>query len=126
MADLGYPNEPGWRRGPNSATSKEGADAAKEMAGSLKSLVLDRLRNGPASPEEMVIHFRERGKVALLNTVRARCTDLNRLGLVCPSGTFGIGESQKVRVIRWRLTTDLERALFAARKAAEAEKGEAQ
>lgn len=112
-----YPQTPGWRAGPNSATSREAAFAATPRAAPLKQRVLALLVSKPATPEELVSIFAEGGETVLLNTMRARCTDLHKLGFLCPSGTFGTGESGKVRVIRWRLTTSAERAAFAARKA---------
>jgi hypothetical protein len=59
----------------------------------------------------------------LLNSVRARCTQLRALGRVVDSGQRGKGESGKVRVIRWRVATADERSRFAALRALEAEKG---
>ena len=120
----GYPNQPGWRTGPNSATSQEAASAAAVHAGPLKDRVLALLDVGPASPEELQAKFAALGERVLLNTVRARCSDLHALGRLRPSGTFARGESGKVRVIRWRLATADELSLFLARKAAEDENGE--
>ncbi len=122
MSDSGYPNEPGWRTGPNAETSKEGAMLAAKTAGPMKHRVIAYLGEGPATPEQLVGRFRRDGEVVLLNTIRARTTDLFKLGVVCPSGTYGLGESGKVRVIHWRLMSNEERGLFNARKAAEAEK----
>ena len=119
-----YPHEPGFRRGPNSATSEAAAKLAGERAQPLKERVLEMLSRGPASPEELVAQFVETDERVLLNTVRARCSDLHALGRIGPSGTFGIGESGKARVIRWRVCTAEELAIAAARRAAEAEHGE--
>lgn len=111
-----YPNLPGWRSGPNSETSREAARRATPSAGPLKERVRAAIAISPATPEELVAHFAERGERLLLNTIRARCsTDLHKLGELTPSGTFGKGEGGKTRVIRWRMTTPAERADFAAR-----------
>ena len=117
------PLGPLWRLGPNSQTSMEGAQFAATRAGTHKDQILNLLEAGEASPEEMATKFASTGERILLNTIRARCSDLYRVGRVRPSGTFGRGESGKVRVIRWRLSTPDELSIFHARKAAEDEKG---
>jgi hypothetical protein len=119
------PVSPRWRKGPNSATSREGAIHATTRAEPLKVAILRRLAAGPASPEELLAKFAADGERVLLNTIRARCSDLHSEGRLQPSGTFGRGESGKVRVIRWRLSTAEELSLFLARKAADDEHGEA-
>ena len=119
-----YPHSPGWRRGPNNATSKAAAKLAGERAAPLKERVLAMLSEAPATPEELVERFSLAGERVLLNTARARVSDLHALGRVCPSGTFGLGESGKARVIRWRAATAEEAAIAAARRAADAEPGE--
>jgi len=120
MAD--YPYEPGWRRGPHAAQSKGAAGLAAINAGPLKLVVLDLLAQAPATPEELKQRLSDAGRVALLNTVRARCTDLRVLGLVCASGTFGIGEGGHAKTTRLRLTNAVERGIFNTQKALEAEK----
>jgi hypothetical protein len=119
-----YPNEPGYRSGPNSATSEEGARIAAVNAGPLKDRIFGMLQDGPASPEELQVRFASWGERVLLNTLRARCSDLHALGKVVPSGTFGRGESGKVRVIRWRQSTPEELSQHLAHQAADAEHGE--
>ena len=119
-----YPHEPGWRSGPNSATSREGAVLAGVKAPALKLQILEHLARRPSTPEEITAAFEAEGNRQLLNTIRARCTDLYKAGQLMPSGTFGLGESRKVRVIRWRLSTSEELALHLARRAADAEHGE--
>jgi hypothetical protein len=118
----GYPESPGWRRGPNSATSEAAAVLAAGRAPSLKHQILSMLKDRPATPEELESRFHEAGAKVLLNTIRARCSDLHAAGKLLPSGTYGIGESGKARTIRWRLADAEELALFAARRAAHLEK----
>lgn len=119
----GFPDQPGWRAGPNSATSQEAARVAAVHAGPLKDRIMALLAGGPASPEELQVKFSDTGERVLLNTIRARCSDLHALGRLLPSGTFSRGESGKVRVIRWRLSTPDELSLHLARRAAADEKG---
>src|SRR5690349_10053768 len=73
-AGQGYPHQPGWRRGPNAATSREAAEVAARQAAPLKERVLHMLAEGPASPEELQAKFAEAGERILLNTLRARCS----------------------------------------------------
>lgn len=101
-----YPNRPGWRQGPNSETSREAADKAAKTAQPLKVRVVELLRSGPASPEELVQRFADQGDAVLLNTIRARCTDLGKVGVLRPSGSYGRGESGKTRVIRWEVVPE--------------------
>src|SRR6185437_6145331 len=71
-----YPEHPGWRAGPNSATSEEAANAAAVNAGPLKDRIIALLAAGAASPEELRAEFWAEGERVLLNTIRARCSDL--------------------------------------------------
>lgn len=120
---FGYPDAPGWRSGPNEATSREAAEIAGRRARPLLERVLALLDETPGTPEELTQRFARGGEVVLLNTIRARCSQLHALGRVVPSGTFGKGESGKTRAIRWRVATPGELSLFLARKAAADEKG---
>lgn len=104
----GYPHAPGWRRSAIGDTSREAAERASVKALSLKDRVLAMLASGPASPEELTARFAEAGETVLLNTIRARCTDLHKLGKLRPSGSFGRGESGKTRVIRWEIVPETE------------------
>ena len=113
-----YPLVPGWRKGPNAETSREGAALASATSATLKNRILDVVAISPRTPEELVDHFAAQGETRLLNTIRARCSDLHALGLLTPSGTYGRGESGKVRTIRWRRSTPLEQATVEAERAA--------
>ena len=108
---MSYPREPGWRSGPNSATSKAAAISATARAPGLVHVIAALLGEGPATPEEMTATLLARGNRQLLNTGRARCTQLHRLGRITASGTFGLGESGVAKAIRWRLCTPEELAL---------------
>lgn len=105
-----YPHSPGWRASAAGDTSREAAERAAVKAPSLKDRVLAMLASGPASPEELTARFAEAGETVLLNTIRARCTDLHKLGKLRPSGSYGRGESGKTRVIRWEIVAAAERS----------------
>lgn len=120
----GYPYDTAeaYRRGPLEETSKAAAQTAALGSKSMMERIAGALASRAMTPEELGALFAEQGQPALLTSIRARCTQLNRLGRVVPSGSFGKGESGKVRVIRWRLATEEELHLFNARKAVKAEK----
>lgn len=100
-----YPKEPGWRRSAIGSTSREAALAAKPHAPRMADLALGViLAKGRATPEEITAALALKGQKVLLNSVRARCTQMHRLGLLTPSGEFGKGESGRCRVIRWAPT----------------------
>lgn len=116
-----YPQTPGWR--PNSAsTSKDAAMKVRPRAPAMILRVEDHLRaHGPASPEEITDAIAGPGERLLLTSIRARVCQLHKLGRVVDSGERGIGESLRAKVIKWRLATPEERALFIARKTSAAE-----
>lgn len=122
MADV-YPHAPGWK-------GQETSRAAAEFVAPSSPRMMDRVlaylaEHGPASPEEITAGIAEPGEHLLLNSIRARVCQLRNLGQVLDAGTRGLGESRRVKVIRWRVATPDELSLFRARKAAEAEHGEA-
>jgi hypothetical protein len=98
-----YPATPGWRAGPNEATSREAALSVTPTAKTMKAKILDLLADGPASPEELTLMFEARGERVLLNSVRARTTQLYKEGVTRPSGQYGKGESGRVKVIKWEI-----------------------
>lgn len=115
-----YPDAPGFR---GTETSRAAAEYVAPTAARMLDRVESYLRaNGPACPEEICAGIARPGERLLLNSVRARCTQLRAQGRLVDSGQRGKGESGKVRVIRWRCATPDELALHLARKAAEAEK----
>jgi hypothetical protein len=116
-----YPDGPGHK---GTETSRAAAEFVAPSAGRMMDRVEAYLQAaGPASPEEISAGIAQPGEILLLNSVRARCTQLRALGRVVDSGQRGKGESGKVRVIRWRVATADERSRFAALRALEAEKG---
>lgn len=121
----GYPDTPGWRHD-SAPTSREAAEFVAPTAGRMMDRVEVYLRDyGPASPEEITAGIVQPGEHLLLTSIRARCTQLKRLGRAADAGTRGIGESRRCKVVRLRVTTADERSHFAALAALEAEKGEA-
>lgn len=118
----GYPNEATARPG-SASTAFAAADLVnKTVKTMLARIEADYLANGPGTPEEVHARIALPGERLLLTSVRARICQLHRLGRLVDSGTRGLGESLRAKVIRWRLATAEELALFYARKAAAAEK----
>jgi hypothetical protein len=117
----GYPLEPGVRPGTTGETAGEAAAFVARYSTGMCRDVLDLLSDGPATPEELQtkLQARREGRV-LLTTVRARVCQLRAQGLVVDEGSRGMGESGKVRVIRWRLATPAETLAFLAMKEAAA------
>lgn len=106
MDESGYPHELGYQQQANGATtSKDAAQTATAGAKGMAADVLALLQDhGPKSPEELVGLFKEKlGKRVLLTSVRARCTQLFRLHKIEDSGSRGLGESGRCKVIRWRV-----------------------
>lgn len=119
----GYPDIPGWK---GTETSRAAAAFVAPTAGRMEDRCEAYIReHGPCTPEEVQAGIARPGERLLLTSVRARICGLRARGRLVDAGTRGLGESGKVRVIRWRCTTADELSLFLARKAAEDEKGEA-
>lgn len=121
----GYPETPGWRAG-SAETSRLAAEFVAPSAGRMMDRAEAYIRDhGPASPEEIAVAIAFPGERLLLTSIRARVCQLRNLGRVVDAGTEmrGIGESGRVRVIRWRVTTPEERSRWAALKAMADEKG---
>lgn len=117
-----YPFEPGARAGltpETTETSRQAADAVAPTAARMVDRIADLLASGPRSPEELtVVLAADSDAPVLLTSVRARCTQLHKQGRARPSGSFGVGESNRIKTIRWRLSTPEELAEFqAARRA---------
>lgn len=112
-----YPAGPGVRSTATGGTSEAAAEfIAPHVAGLCKD-VLAYLAQGPASPEELAAKFAADGRPVLLTTIRARTSQLSRLGYVTDSGLRGMGESLRVRVIKWRLNSRHEQQAYLAAKA---------
>ena len=120
----GYPENPGWRHQATGETSREAALSVFDTARPMMQVLEDLLADGPASPEQLTERLSDMvGRRVLLTSVRARVCQLHKLGRVKDSGGRDLGESGRVRVILWRLTTPEERAAFdAAQEAAKAAK----
>ncbi len=115
----GYPSTPGWRPGAPE-TSRLAAELVAPSAGRMMDRVEAFIRDhGPASPEEITAGLVRPGERLLLTSIRARVCQLHKLGHVVDAGRDkrGIGESGRVGVIRWRVTTPEERAERAATEA---------
>jgi hypothetical protein len=121
----GYPSTPGWRPGALE-TSRLAAEFVAPSAGRMMDRVEAFIRDhGPVSPEEITAGLVRPGERLLLTSVRARVCQLHKLGHVADAGRDkrGIGESGRVGVIRWRVTTPEERADRAASEALVDEQG---
>lgn len=100
----GYPKKPGWRRSATGTTSREAAEAVADRAPRQADLAWDIIvEKGRASPEEIMAALNARGHKVLLNSIRARCTQLHKLGKLRPSGSFAKGESGRCRTIQWEV-----------------------
>lgn len=123
---IGFPQEPGWRAGPHSETSRAGAESQREKAPKMLDRIIESLRrDGDASPEQLHERLARQGVRSLLTSVRARVCQLHKQGRVVATGRYGLGESGTCKVIIWRLATPEELSLFLAQKAAADEHGEA-
>lgn len=89
-------------------------------APTLRQRVLEIIAEGPALPEAILARLRADGVRTVLTSVRPRCSELLRMGLITDSGSREKAEGG-CKAIVWRLTTDDERAAFRARAAATAE-----
>jgi len=110
-----YPHGPGYKGSP-SAGRKGAAYYAPQVRGR-RAQVLAGLDAGPQTSEQI-------GECIGLHwyLVRPRLSELSALGLVTDTGEHGRSALGGKSTL-WRQTTADERALFAARKAAEDEKG---
>ncbi len=99
-----YPKRPGFRRSATGSTSREAAEAVRAKAPRQADLARQVIAEaGAASPEEITAALTARGHRVLLTSIRARCTQMHKLGELRPSGTFAKGESGRCRTIRWEL-----------------------
>ena len=113
-----WPNAPAWRHHSQGETAREAALAVTPSSKTMMQMIVDLLGEGPASPEHLTDKLTDLlGRRVLLTSVRARVCQLRAQGRVVDSGFRDIGESGRVRVIRWRLATADELAAFEAAKA---------
>ncbi len=120
-----FPHSPGWRASAHGETSRLAAEGQRLKAPRMLDRLTALLTEGPASPEELHAELKRQGVTAPLTSVRARVCQLHKQGRVVDSGARGLGESGSCKVIVWRLSTPDELSLHLARKAADAEHGEA-
>ena len=99
-------------------TAQAAAQRIAHKAPTLRHLVLQHLEDSPATPEQLLAVIRAGGVKTLLNSIRPRCSELARLGLITASGMRLPGEGGGAAIV-WRLTTDDERAAHAAKAVSE-------
>jgi hypothetical protein len=109
-----YAGGPG-HKGP-SDTSCASAKAFAHKAIPIRARALAEIRRGPATVDTVANEIGEHFMI-----VRARCSELRSRGLIEDSGQRGRG-ALGGKVVVWRSTTPLERAIFNASKAMETEK----
>ncbi len=109
---------PLWRRNAIGETSRLAALAVASRAPTLRQRVLEILSEGPAIPETIFAQMRAEGVRTVLTSIRPRCSELARMGLITDSGRREKGEGGCSAIV-WRVTTPDEQAAFAARRAAE-------
>ena len=112
------PIRPRWRRNAIGETSRLAALAVASRAPTLRQRVLEILSQGPAIPETIFAQMKAEGVRTVLTSIRPRCSELARMGLITDSGRREKGEGGCSAIV-WRLTTPAEQRRFAARKAAE-------
>ena len=118
---VGYPFVATARAG-SAPTAFGGADIANKTLTSMLARVANSLaEHGPGTCEEVTERMALPGERLLLTSVRARVCQLHKQGKVVDSGTRGLGESLRAKVVRWRLATPEEFAAFHTAKKAEAQ-----
>lgn len=96
------------RKDATGETSHEAAKAASRLACTLRRAVYDVLStSGPMTPEEVTDALRASGGRFILVSIRARCSDLHRAGLIRDSGSRGIGEGGQ-KAIRWAVVPEAQ------------------
>lgn len=110
---MSYPYEPG-HKGP-AETGRDAARAFAPRAKPIRQRALEIIERGPSTAEQIAAEIGAHWMIC-----RARCSELRGQGLIDDSGRRGQG-ALGGKVVVWRATTPLERALHAARKAVEAE-----
>lgn len=82
--------------------------------------MLEIISDGPAIPETILARLRAEGVRTVLTSVRPRCSELVRMGLIRDSGRREKGEGG-CNAIVWRLSTPEEQQRFAQKR--DADKG---
>lgn len=109
-----------WRRNARGETSK-GAALARDRR-PLREQVLDLIEGEAGTPEAVFAKLRAAGVNTVLTSVRPRCSELARMGLIKDSGRRAPGEGGRAAIV-WTATTTEERTRFLFRLAAEADQG---
>ena len=114
-----YPLAPGYQA---TATSRAAAESSGTRRRTLQVLAVDCLATGAATADEVAHALSQHPKA-----VQPRISELRALGLVEPSGRYGLS-SLGHKAIRWRLAagplrddlpTELKEAVLHARQASE-------
>lgn len=108
---------PLWRRNATGETSRLAALAVASRAPTLRQRVLEILTEGPAIPETIFSQMKAEGVRTVLTSIRPRCSELARMGLIIDSGRREKGEGGCSAIV-WRVTTHEEQRAFAERRAA--------
>jgi hypothetical protein len=95
-----YPHVPGWK---GRSTSRAAAHAQRPKVKAMWARVLDCLNEAegePLTPEQIMDRLSTPERPLLLTSIRPRCSELARLGLIRDSGLRGRGEGG-CKAIRW-------------------------
>jgi hypothetical protein len=105
--------QPQWRRNSVGETARAAAQAGDRKT--LRQRVLDLIEASPSPliPEEILAKVAAAGVNTVLTSVRPRCSELVRMGLIRDSGERRRGEGG-CKAIAWRATTAEERAAWTA------------
>lgn len=109
---------PLWRHSSIGETAKEAALSVAPRAPTLRQLVLDIIEEGPATGEAVFATLQGRGVRCVLYSIKPRCSELARQGLIKDSGKRGLSDSGRCQSIIWTRTTDDERAAYLANQEA--------
>lgn len=95
-----------YRKDATAETSRDAARVATKTAPTQRARVLAVLiETGAAmTPEEITDRLGETGKPAMVMSIRPRCSELARLGLIKDSGQRGIAAGG-CKAIRWQVVT---------------------
>lgn len=101
-------------------TSKAAAVAMTPKAPTLRQRVLERIRIAPAIPETIFADLKAEGVSTVLTSIRPRCSELVRQGLIKDSGRRQKGEGGCSAIV-WEACSVEETSAYLARVAAKAE-----
>lgn len=111
MTELTTHPLPLWRRSSTGETAREAAQISERRT--LRQRVLDLIEAKPGTPEDVFSRLTAQGVQTVLTSVRPRCSELLRLGLIADSGERARAEGGQ-RAIVWRATSPEERAAHGA------------